>query len=158
MENLLTSLFSQIKNPWQYICVGGAVGGIIYFNINREYIVPASMCAIGGAYIINNIIKFIYDKITLHQWKKQILFNLLHMNVEEKDVIWNCFSHNTQTTNINGLYDGMAVWHSLSQKCIAIRPAGAHSMNSLPITITSVVWEIIEKNKKEIFPEYLSDE
>lgn len=158
MENILASLISQIKNPWQYICVGAVWIYITYFDINKEYLVSVSLCAMGGAYIINNIIKFIFDKIILHKWKKQILFNLLHMNSEEKSVIWYCFSNNIQTTNINGLYEGMSVWNSLSQKYIAARPAGTHSMKDLPITITSFVWEIIEKNKSKIFAEYLSNE
>ena len=79
------------------------------------------------------------------------------MNPEEKSVIWHCFSNNIQTTNINGLYDGISVWNSLSQKYIAVRPAGAHSMKDLPITITSSVWEIIKKHKNEIFAEYLNN-
>ena len=49
------------------------------------------------------------------------------------------------------------MWNSLSQKYIAVRPAGAHSMKDLPITITSSVWEIIKKHKNEIFAEYLNN-
>lgn len=158
MDAILTSIISQLKNPWQYICVGVAWGYIIYFDINREYLAPATLCAMGVAYIIRQIIKFIFDKITLYKWKKQVLFNLLHMNPEEKSIIWHCFSNNIQTTNINGLYDGMSAWYSLSQKYIAVHPAGAHSMKDLPITITSPVWEIIKKHKNEIFAEYLNDE
>ena len=158
METILTSLITQLKNPWQYLCVGCVWSCIIYFDLNKEYLIPASLCAMGVAYIIRQIIKFIFDKITLYRWKKQVLFNLLHMNPEEKSIIWHCFSNNIQTANINGLYDGMSAWNSLSQKCIAVRPTGAHSMQNLPITITSPVWGIIEKNKKEIFAEYLNNE
>lgn len=158
MEAILTPLISQLKNPWQYVCVGVAWGYIIYFDINREYLAPATLCAMGIAYIIGQTIKFISKKITLYKWKKQVLFNLLHMNPEEKSIIWHCFSNNIQTTNINGLYDGMSAWYSLSQKYIAVRPAGAHSMKDLPITITSSVWEIIKKHKNEIFVEYLDNE
>ncbi len=158
METILPSLITQLKNPWQYICVGAVWGCIVYFDINREYLIPALLCAMGIAYTINAITKRILDQIIRHKWKTQVLFNLLHMNAEEKSVIWYCFSHNIQTTNIDGLNNGLSVWHSLAQKYIVIRPAGTHVMNDLPITITPSVWELIKKNKKKIFVEYLSDE
>lgn len=148
IETILTPLISQIKNPWQYICAGIVWSCIIYFNINKESLVPALLCAMGGAYIINGISKFIFDQIILYKRKDKILFNLLHMNAEEKAVIWHCFSYNIQTININGLYEGMSVWNSLSQKGIVLRPAGAHNINDLPMTIISPVWEIIEKIRK----------
>ena len=49
MDAILTSIISQLKNPWQYICVGVAWGYIIYFDINREYLAPATLCAMGVA-------------------------------------------------------------------------------------------------------------
>ena len=36
MEAILTSLISQLKNPWQYICVGLIWSSILYFGIDKQ--------------------------------------------------------------------------------------------------------------------------
>lgn len=152
METIFTSLISQIKNPWQYVFIGIFWSCIIYFNINREYTMPIIVWCMGVAYIFDLIIKYIKGKIDSHKYNKIILFNLLHMNEEEKTFIKYCLCNNIQTLAINGI-TYLSLCSSLNQKMIAHSPIGVSSLDDIPLTIPSNVWNIICKNKYKIFPE-----
>ena len=67
METILTSLITQLKNPWQYICVGAVWSGVLYLGIDTKYLYSAILCSLGLAYIIQTIFDkiFYWIKITL---------------------------------------------------------------------------------------------
>ena len=158
MENIITSLISQIKNPWQYICIGFVWIGILYLNIEEKYTIPAILITIGAATfiqkIVNCVLEFIYEK----RIEKEILFNLIHMNDIERSFVYHCFSNNIQTASFEILSQGGTIWNTLPQKRIAVKPSGIQSMEALSLTIPSYVWKIIEKHQKEIFAGNIADE
>ena len=151
METILTSLITQLKNPWQYICVGAVWSGVLYFGIDKQYLYSAILCSLGLAYIIQTIFDKIFYWIKLKKKNETILFNLLHMNEEEKDFIGYCFSKNIQTYSVSILYQNSTIWNTLPQKGIALRPSGFTKYDSLPLSIPENVWKLIEKHADEIF-------
>lgn len=157
MEAILTSLITQLKNPWQYICVGVVWGSVVYFDINREYLVPALICSLGIAYIIQTIFNKISYWFKIKKKNNSILFNLLHMNNDEKEFVGYCFSNHIQTYSVNVLYQNSTIWNTLPQKGIALRPSGFAKYDSLSLSIPENVWKLIEKHQNEIFAEYIID-
>ncbi len=151
METILTSLITQLKNPWQYICVGAVWSGVLYLGIDTKYLYSAILCSLGLAYIIQTIFDKIFYWIKIKKKNESILFNLLHMNKEEKDFIGYCFSNNIQTYSVSILYQNSTIWNTLPQKGIALRPSGFAKYDSLPLSIPENVWKLIEKHADEIF-------
>ena len=158
MENIITSLISQIKNPWQYICIGFVWCSILYLNIEEKYTIPAILITIGIAAFIKKIVNYVLDFIGDKQIEKEILFNLMHMNNMERSFVYHCFSNNIQTASFEILSRGGTIWNTLPQKRIAVKPSGIQTMEALSLTIPSYVWKIIEKHQKEIFTEEIADE
>lgn len=160
METILSSLIQQVKNPWQYILVGGVHIVLIYYKVDKQYFVWSSAFCMGIAYLfelIMQVIKnYVKEKLFYFKNRKNILFNLLHMNVEEKRFIKECFFNNIQTYEINGMYN--QIYKTLPAKNIAFCPSGQVLMNQIPITIPIYVWNIIKKHQKEIFPEIFTKE
>ena len=154
METIFTSLIAQIKNPWQYICVGRVWCGVLYFGMDKQYLLPCIIASLGFAFIFKEVSSYFLVLLKIQKYKKNILFYLTHLNSGEKRVLSKCFFSNIQTISINGLYGDMSLWSSLIDKGIAEKPIGRYSMESLPLTISENVWKIIEKNADIIFAEY----
>lgn len=153
MENIITSLISQIKNPWQYICIGFVWCAILYLNIEEKYTIPAILITIGIAAFIQKIVNYALDFIDDKQIEKEILFNLMHMNNMERSFVYHCFSNNTQTASFSMFSNAGTIWNTLPQKGIAFKSIGIQSTEALSLTIPSYVWRIIKKHQKEIFSE-----
>ena len=158
METILASLITQLKNPWQYICVGLVWSGVLYFDIDKQYLYPAILCSLGLAYIIQTLFDKIFYWIKMKKKHESILFNLLHMNEEEKKFIGYCFSNNIQTCSLNMLYQNSAIWNTLPQKGIALRPSGVIQADALPLSIPENVWKLIEKHADEIFKDFKKED
>ena len=102
METILTSLITQLKNPWQYICVGLVWSGVLYFDIDKQYLIPFVIASLGFAYlleqIITKIVLVIFRKAKDYFVAKKILETLRKCTSEEKD-----FLHNRVYENGNEL-------------------------------------------------------
>lgn len=157
METILTSLITQIKNPWQYICVGLVWCGVLYFGMDKQYLLPCIIASLGFAFVFKEVSSYFLVLLKMQRYKKNILFYLTHLNSDEKQVLSKCFFSNIQTISINGLYENMSLWSSLIDKGIAEKPIGRYSMESLPLTISENVWKIIEKNADIIFAEKITN-
>lgn len=158
METIFASLITQFKNPWQYICVAAIWAGFLYFAIDTKYLYPAILCSLSIAYILQTIMNECITWFKIKKLNKSILFNLLHMNEDEKKFIGYCFFNNIQTCSLSMLHQNGAVWNTLPQKGIALRPSGVVQADALPLSIPENVWKLIEKHQKEIFAEYIKDE
>ena len=157
METILTSLITQLKNPWQYICVGLVWCGVLYFGMDKQYLLPCIIASLGFAFVFKEVSSYFLVLLKMQRYKKNILFYLTHLNSDEKQVLSKCFFSNIQTISINGLYENMSLWSSLIDKGIAEKPIGRYSMESLPLTISENVWKIIEKNADIIFAEKITN-
>ena len=128
METILTSLITQIKNPWQYICVGLVWCGVLYFGMDKQYLLPCIIASLGFAFVFKEVSSYFLVLLKMQRYKKNILFYLTHLNSDEKQVLSKCFFSNIQTISINGLYEDMSLWSSLIDKGIAEKPIGRYSM------------------------------
>lgn len=93
METILTSLITQLKNPWQYICVGVVWSGILYFGIDKQYLIPVVIASLGFAYLLEQIttkiVLVIFRKAKDYFVAKKILGTLKNCTSEEKKFLYN---------------------------------------------------------------------
>ena len=105
MEAILTPLISQLKNPWQYICVGLIWSSILYFGIDKQYLIPFIIASLGIAYLIEQIytkiIRTIFQKIKNYFVSKKILKTLKNCSSEEKDFLYNRVYENNNELQID---------------------------------------------------------
>ena len=73
--DVITAFISQIKNPFQYICVGVAWIIIEYYNLEK-YLGAAIMVAIGLAAIVQWIIKVLLKYIKYKNTDREIKMKL----------------------------------------------------------------------------------
>ena len=109
MEPIFTSLITQLKNPWQYICVGVVWSGILYFNIDKQYLVPFIIVAFGLAYlfekILNKIVIPICLKIKNFCIAMRLLYVLKHCSPEEKEFLYSRVYQNGNELQIDINHD-----------------------------------------------------
>ena len=146
METIVTSLITQLKNPWQYICFAIAWFCILYFKINSDYLLPASILSLPCGYFLSNVSQYVVFKYRQKQKEKDILFHLNHLNPYEREFIKQCINDNTQTRLVDIFRGGIV--SSLQSKLIAFVPRGTNDVRTIPLTIPNNVWKLIQKNRK----------
>lgn len=146
-------LISQLKNPWQYVCIGTGFACVLYFKIDNQWLFSIFPLAMALAYFCKKVTDFICLKKEIRKRRKKILFNLLHLNDIEREILAKAFFSGEQTMKFNALEDLelFGAWNSLSQKGVGVKHTGVSLIASLTLTIPQYVWEIIEENQNEIF-------
>ena len=93
METILTSLITQLKNPWQYICVGLIWSALLYFNLEKQYLIPFILISLGLAYLLEKIITSLiippFLSIKRYFSNKKLLKTLKNCSDDEKDFLYN---------------------------------------------------------------------
>lgn len=104
MEAILTSLITQLKNPWQYICVGAVWCAVLYFNLDRQYLAPLIITSLGFAYLfeklLTKIMLSLFKKIKEFFVNKNLLKTLKNCTAEEKDFLYNRLYENDNERSI----------------------------------------------------------
>ncbi len=179
METILTSLITQLKNPWQYICVGAAWSGVLYFDIDKQYLIPFVIASLGFAYlleqVITKIVLVIFRKAKDYFVAKKILKTLKKCTPEEKDFLYNRVYENGNELQIDMntdsyFYKKIFDWGEIIyefckdayntkekiglflrqlEKKQIIKNFGNQSM-----TIPVPVWNVLVKHADEIFEDF----
>ncbi|MBR5129870.1 MAG: hypothetical protein IKV03_01410 [Alphaproteobacteria bacterium] len=109
METILTSLITQLKNPWQYICVGAVWCAVLYFNLDRQYLAPLIITSLGFAYLfeklLTKIMLSLFKKIKDFFVNKNLLKTLKNCTPEEKDFLYSRIYENDNELSIEMNYD-----------------------------------------------------
>ncbi|MCB9026110.1 MAG: superinfection exclusion B family protein [Bdellovibrionaceae bacterium] len=88
------------------------------------------------------------------QAKKTVLARLYTLSEYERDDLLHCIYKNQQTINAS-MIDGSV--HGLTTKGILVMGTGTGNRMSWPYTIPDYIWNHIQKNKEELFPELFDD-
>ena len=182
METILTSLITQLKNPWQYICVGVVWSGILYFGIDKQYLIPVVIASLGFAYLLEQIttkiVLVIFRKAKDYFVAKKILGTLKNCTSEEKAFLHNRVYENGNETQIDMNDDGyfykreeVGFGYKL---CLYKRNFGTKekvikflrclekkqiikNFGNQSMIIPVPVWNVLVKNADEIFKDFKKD-
>jgi hypothetical protein len=149
MVNIITALFSQLKNPWQYICIAVAWIAFLYYEIDYKYIIPTLIGTIGVASVLQHIYKIIMRRINKSKTEKHVLNHLRNLSPQEQSILYEALVTNKSNTSEVG-YKTMAYAKSLRSKGILHIPGGSYMMNpysGIPIIITNVAMELINLHR-----------
>lgn len=150
--DVITAFISQIKNPFQYICVGVAWIIIEYYNLEK-YLGAAIMVAIGLAAIVQWIIKVLLKYIKYKIAAKYVLESLHNLSPQEQELLFEAYVTNySDTTHIG--YERLAVARGMQNKGILKIPAGEYFVNTtegIPVIITRTAMKLLEKHHDDFF-------
>lgn len=69
MIELYTSLISQFKNFWQYICLGTTLWVFNYYQFDHSYLIGGIFISLGVAKAVEELTNFI--KVYYNEWRKK---------------------------------------------------------------------------------------
>lgn len=179
METILTSLITQLKNPWQYICVGAVWSGVLYFGIDKQYLIPFVIASLGFAYlleqILTKIILVIFHKIKAYFVANKMLETLKNCTAEEKAFLYNRVYENGNELTIDINSDSYfykmepffgAITYNLYRKSFDTKEKIGLFLRQLEkkqiiknfgnqsMTIPVPVWNVLVKHADEIFEDF----
>lgn len=108
MIELYTSLISQFKNFWQYICLGTTLWVFNYYQFDHSYLIGGIFISLGIANIlgkITDIIKVYYitwnkkksQQKLLEEQKSYFIDEYNKLSIREKEIIDCCLNRKTLT-------------------------------------------------------------
>lgn len=179
METILTSLITQLKNPWQYICIGAVWYAVLHFNLDRQYLTPLIITSLGFSYILEQIIIKIISPV-FHGIKdyfvtKRILKTLKNCTPEEKDFLYNRVYENGNELQIDMNSDAYfykqdertTTYHLVCYKRVFDTKSKVikflrqlekkkiiKNFGNQHMIIPERVWDILIKNANEIFKDF----
>lgn len=179
MEAILTSLITQLKNPWQYICVGAVWCAVLYFNLDRQYLAPLIITSLGFAYLFEKLLKKIvlslFKKIKEFFVNKNLLKTLKNCTPEEKDFLYNRVYENGNELQIDMNSDAYfykqdertTTYHLVCYKRVFDTKSKVikflrqlekkkiiKNFGNQHMIIPERVWDILIKNANEIFKDF----
>ena len=173
--DLITSLITQIKNPFQYIIVGGIGIIMIYFKIDKQYFVYVIIFSMGVAYVLEKLWKMIKVKLScIYNYfkRKQILKILLNLTRQEKQFLYNRIYENAnelqidmrgdsyfyeqdKNTNVYKLVLYKKEFNTTGKVGIFLRnlekKAILENAGNQTMRIPKIVWDVLIKNSDDIF-------
>ena len=108
MTELYTSLISQLRNFWQYVCIGTVLLIFSYYQIDSKYLFGCIFISLGIANIlgkITDIIKGYYitwnkkksQQKLLEEQKSYFIDEYNKLSIREKEIIDCCLNRKTLT-------------------------------------------------------------
>ena len=103
MAMFITSIISQITNPWQYACIGSVWLYILYFDIEEKYIFPSLLIAVSIGYTLPLFFKSCkntFSKLLSIYNQLNTLKKLKSCTLQEKKFLYNRVYENDNDTLI----------------------------------------------------------
>lgn len=159
MMELYTYLLSQLKNFWQYICIGAVLVGLNYYHIDSKYLIGCIFISLGIATLlgkITDIVKAQYiawkekksQQKRIEEQKFYFINEYNNLSQKEKEIVDWCLCNKTLTFDAPTLMN--TEWvnriYSLVGRRLGnnITYGGDFMMNKLCF---DTLLEYIEKNK-----------
>lgn len=143
MNEILTFLNNQVKNPLQWLFISVSLIVLLYIDkFNYEHILTFLITSLFLGYFFHKI--WIDYKI-----KKEKKFALMNLNSYEKNILIQLFKNNQQSCDLDSNSPGICSLNA--KKLINVSKMGNAENYIVSITISPEVWKLMQKNAHEIF-------
>lgn len=88
----ISALVSQLKNPWQYICIGVVWTLMLKYSLDDKYLVPSVLVSLGTGYLVPNVLNLIKRTIIKFHFyilSRKMLKILIDCTAQEKNFLIN---------------------------------------------------------------------
>lgn len=146
MIELYTALISQLRNLWQYICIGVTLLFFNYYQLDNKYMIGCIFISLSAAKALENITNKIKTKYITYKAKGYYIKEYKALNKSEKRIIDDCLNRNSLTfcRNFADFGEEESLLTSLEIKKIGTKHRQLFAMNKLCF---DTLLEYREKNK-----------
>ena len=133
MIELYTALISQLRNLWQYICIGVTLLFFNYYQLDNKYMIGCIFISLTVAKALENITNKIKTKYITYKVKCYYLKEYKNLNKNEKKLVDDCLNRNSLSScrNFVDFGEEEALLTSLEIKKIGTKNHQLFTMNKL---------------------------